>query len=161
MGIRTEEKQIGENVYRVTTLGAKAGRDLLVRLVKIAGPTIGEIVKGIDATAAAKGSKKGEGFDLGDVGLDAVASALEKLSESISERDFAYLSDTLATRTEIVYPADGGRAVPLANVYDNHFAGSYGELFGWLAFALGVNYQSFFGGSTGGALLANLRKLKA
>jgi len=160
--IQHEEKQIGETTYRVTMLGAKAGRNLLVRLFKIAGPVLGELLEGLEGT---KDPKKGAelgglGFSLGDLGMDAVARALEELASRISEQEFAYLCDTLADRTEVVLEG-GERVLRLSQVFDLHFAGKYRELFGWLAFALTVNYRDFFGDSTGGALLAGLMGKRA
>lgn len=133
--VGVEERKIGENTYAVTQFGAKQGRKVLFRLTKMLGPAMAGLVKG---------GFSGEG----------VASALQTFSESAQEADFDYLCDAFAevtvVRQPVVSTAGNEIKVALAKVFDTHFRGHYGNMLLWLAFAVEVNFASFFGEITSG-----------
>lgn len=116
--LETKTRQIGEYKYRCTQLGALKGRKVLVRLLKTVGPAL-------------------DGVSEGSVG-----SLLGKLASSLDEDTVDYLCDTMAARTEVELPS--GKSVDLAGIFELHFAGKYGEMVKWLAFAVEVNFSSFF-----------------
>jgi hypothetical protein len=137
MAIESREKQIGDYTYRVTQFGAKQGRGLLVRMIKMAGPALGGAL-----SALARGNK-GE-FEA------AIASGLSQgiyeLAERLTEAEFASVTDEMAKLTVVVL--DGDKEPRLSGIFDDHFAGRYDEMLQWVAFVWEVNYGSFFGGST-------------
>ena len=50
--------------------------------------------------------------------------------------------DKFAAYSDVRLP--DGRQPTLSDVLDEHFAGEYDELFGWLVFAIEANYLGFF-----------------
>lgn len=138
--IRTEERRLGTTNYKVTQLGASAGMQLLVRLTKVLGPSVGEL------------TKTGGAANILDARGDAVAGAIAELAKNLTYEDLAHTCDVLGEFTEV--GLEGGKWIRLNR--DNrelHFAGNYGELMRWLVFALEVNFGSFFGASGLGAVM--------
>jgi len=136
MGHVQQEKEIGGNTYVVTQFGAKVGRTVLFRLTKILGPALGGLVKGGFSGAA-------------------IGTAIQAFAETAREDDFAYLCDQFAASTTVKKPitATGAKEikVDLAKVFDEHFRGHYGDMVLWLAFAVEVNFASFFPEISSGA----------
>ncbi len=116
--LQAKSKVIDGLEYKVTQLGAKEGRRLLTRLVKVAGPMMA-------------------GAGTGDV-----SGALERALGGLKDEDVDFLCDTLARSTEV--QVDSTHQPLLADIFDSHFAGNYHNLMKWLAFALEVNFGSFF-----------------
>ncbi len=137
MAIETREKLIGQHRYKVTQLGAKQGRGLLVRLTKLAGPGIGAFVGGLGARKSA---------DTDSAIAMGISQALYDLATRITEDEVGAILDDLAKNTVIVL---GDREPRLSDIFDGHFAGRYDEMIKWAAFCLEVNYHSFFAGSGG------------
>ncbi len=126
MPFKTEKKRIGAFTYHVTQLDAKSGSVALLRILKYVGPMIQEAV-----------SNGG-----GDMG------AGTKLTELLTEADFEYFRETMAGQTTVTgggYDEDAEPA--LDNIFGEHFASNYLEMFEWLRFALEVNFRSFFAGA--------------
>lgn len=130
-----KEKQIGEYRYQVTLLGAKAGRAMLVRLTKMLGPATASFLEGV---LHAKGNLTAS-LAIG------AADAIREVTLRLSESDLAAISDELARFTVVIL--DEQHSPQLDKVYDDHFAGRYGEMAAWLAFALEANFASFFDGA--------------
>jgi hypothetical protein len=145
--MQSETKTIGSTEYEVTQLPSGRGRKLLLRLVRIVGPAVGELLKGGEAGTATLASVSAEGL----------SAAVGELAARLGEDDFEYAVKELASSTKV--RVDGGGLVPLASVLDLHFAGAYGEMLSWLAFALEVNFRSFFSGL--GSLVAPTLGAKA
>lgn len=136
MAHTTEERRLGDTTYRVTTIGALKGRGLMVRLGKLGGQSLASFLDGLAS---------------GKTVLDAavavgIAEAIREISARLTEEEFAAICDELALHTILVFDEKEPR---LKDVFDTHFAGNYGELVQWFAFALEVNFRSFFGGSGG------------
>lgn len=128
--IATQEKQIGANTYVVTQFGAKEGRKVLFRLVKMLGPFAAGLVKGGFSGAA-------------------IGEAVGSFASGASEEDFDYLCEAFSGQTKVKLPVTATGAtevpVPLVKLFDNHFRGHYGDMILWLVFAVEVNFASFFG----------------
>ena len=149
MGIEQREKRIGAHTYRVTQLGAKAGRNVLVRLVKLGGPGVGALVGGIG-----RGGKEGTADSALALG---VGDALHALSLRLREDEVGALMDEFALHTVVVKPAD--IELRLSDIFDDHFAGRYDEMLAWTRFCMEVNFSSFFVGSSASATLGKLWKM--
>lgn len=119
MGLRTDDRVIGDCTYRVTQLGAIQGQKVMVRLANVLG------------RAGAKG---------GDL-----AAKLAGIASSLSEEDMTFLCNAMAERT-LIQGSEYKGLTKLQDVFDMHFAGRYLEMLRWLAFALEVNFGSFFRG---------------
>ena len=122
--LESSTRKIGDTAYRVTQLQAVKGRKLLVKLLKALGPAAEAI------TDAQSGN---------------VGALLAKLTENLDETLVDELCDVFAASTE--YELASGKWVGLgeAGIFGLHFAGKYGEMAKWLAFAVEVNYGSFLG----------------
>lgn len=128
MGLKQEERRIGDVTYRVTQLGVTPGKKLLVRLVKLIGPVI---AKGADGAS--------ESVSLRGPGL---ARMILEFCERLTLEDLDEFCSVLSAQTE--YSVGDGRWLVLKNQFELHFAGKYDELFQWLAFALEVQFGGFF-----------------
>lgn len=121
----TETKQIGSYKYTVTQLDALKGRRAFTRLMRIAGPALGELA----------GAKT-------DIG-----SAIEKLVERLSEDDVDHFCDLFAKVTSVSGGDFENRSPQLDTIFAKHFAGQYLELVQWLVFCFQVNFSGFFAGA--------------
>ena len=125
MAIEAKTKSIGASDYTVEPHGAIKGRALLLRLVKVVGPSL---------TA---------------VSQDSIPDAIRSLLDGLTEEDLTFLCNEFAAKTMVT--VDGGE-LQLSKIFDAHFIGSYVEMIQWLAWAIEVNFGSFFRGA--GALLS-------
>lgn len=143
MARKTEKKKIGETEYEVQQFGARKGREVLFTLTTMLGP------------AAA-------GFLKGGLSEGGILAAIQAFSETAKVEDFSRLCDEFASCTTVHLPTITGQPlkVDLSKVFDDHFAGAYGDMLAWLAFAIGVNYSNFFAltgpGNAGSSLLEAL-----
>jgi hypothetical protein len=124
MSRKTEEKEIGGVTYAVTLLGARKGLEVATKLA----PFLGVLAK------AQKGGK------------EAATEALSEVLRSVSAADVQGLCDVMAEWTMVKGPGPRDQVI-LTNVFDDHFAGRYGDLLKWLGFCLSVNFPSFFSGA--------------
>lgn len=149
MAIEAKEKRIGGVTYRVTQLPAKRGRSMLVRFVRLVGPGAGSFVGGL-------GRSKDQTFD-GGLALG-IADGLHDLCLRLNDDDLSAICDEFATYTIVVKSRDV--ELRLSDVYDDHFAGRYDEMFAWLRYCCEVNFASFFAvSSSASGLLGRLTKL--
>jgi len=139
MPLSSERTTIGEVRYEVTKLPYKAGRKVLLRLYKVAGPAL---ARAVALAPEAKGKR------LLDLDLHALAPAIsalvEKLAETLTEEDLDFIVDQLASYTTI--SRDGEKWPALKTEMDFLFSGNYGDWIQWLGFALRVNFGGFFDG---------------
>ena len=142
MAIESRERRIGATTYRITQLPAKRGRAMLVRFVRLLGPGAGAFVGGL---ARGKG-----GWDFAALG--GIGEAVHDLCMRMNDEDLGAICDEFATYTVVVKSRDV--ELPLAKVFDDHFAGQYGEMMAWLRACCEVNFTSFFDGSRASDLLA-------
>lgn len=133
--IEKKTKSIGGKNYEVYELGAKKGRQVLTRLLRLLGPALGGMSEG-------KGDAEAR-----------IASALGKLVESLTDADTDYFCDTFAAVTNVEME---GRMPLLSDVFDLHFKADYLNMFKWLAFCFEVNFGSFLAGLGGPGGLAAL-----
>lgn len=133
MSRETESTTIDGDRYEMTQLGATAGYRLFHRLFTMLGPTFGKVTDAL----ASDGS-------IQDVNLssDAAVAAIEALTHHVTERDLDHVINVLKGETHV---GVGGseKTVPLAGVFEVHFAGRIGTLFRWLAWGLKVQFASF------------------
>lgn len=117
----TQEKQIGDFVYRVKPLGAYSGNKVLMRIGKALLPAIRD----------AESLKT----------LEGAVSAISGLLSTLTETDMLFVVNEFAGETR-VYEASKGRdsAASLKNIFDSHFSGSYKEQWEWLTFSFEVNF---------------------
>ena len=144
MGIETKEKTIGDYTYRVSQLPASKARKLLMRLFKVAGPSLGKVLESLESKDGKIELQGGP-----DVDLAKISDALALLATNVFEEDFEYVVETLLRDNRIEYMPDG-KFIPLnMELADLHFAGKIDQLFKLIGFALEVNFSSFFAGSGG------------
>ena len=169
MSIDTKTKTIGKTIYDVRQLPSKEGQAMLIELLNVAGPSIGDALATFDPALlkGAIGKLGPEALDsklsdldaskvaliipeLAKVILPVFAPALAGIARSLDPKTFASFASRLAKRTVIgsVDDEEGKKRVELVTVYDVHFAGAYRELFAWFWFALTVNFAGFLGDTT-------------
>jgi hypothetical protein len=115
MGRKSEKLVIGSYEYEVTQLGGKEGRRLGARLGKV---FVRLASGGADVNAGLLHAFAGIDEDLVDLVCD-------KLSECTTVK------------------MQNGKQPRLSDIFDEHFAGNYGEMLLWLRFAIRVNFESF------------------
>lgn len=131
MSQRDSQKSIIDgHEYEVFMLAPKTARRILVEMVKVVGPALGQLV---DSTPG--GISKIMEMDTEGIKW---ASIIGELSTRLDADMLDAHMSALAEKTHV-----GGK--PLAGVFDLHFMGGIGTMFKWYAFALKVNYGNFTG----------------
>lgn len=122
--IEPVEKEIDGRTYIVSPLPATKGLAVLTRIIKVVGPSIGEI------------------GDIETVMSSDLTLVLKGLSERLDETVVSgVVSDLLST---VQVRADG-RYTELARIIDTEFAGRIGRMLRLLGVCLEVNFGDFFG----------------
>jgi hypothetical protein len=101
-------------------LGAKQGKTVLVRLIRIIGPAI-----------EAAGNEQ-----------------IGTLMSALTDAEIDFLCDTFAKTTRVCGTNANGQSVELAldGIFDDHFAGKYDTMLKWLWACLNTNYAAFIEG---------------
>jgi hypothetical protein len=152
--LTSETTTINGHKYEVTKLPYSLGKSLLVRLFKTLAPSLARLVAG----APSAKDKNVLDLDLATV-APAIASVADQLAHDLSEEDLDFAVASLGEYSYVINGKDRQQLV--ADFIEFHFAGNYGELFQWLAFALRVNYLGFLKGRGLEALLARAQATKA
>jgi len=129
--LRVEKRTIGKRTYQITTLGAAPGRRMLIRLLKILGPSI----------TAALESKDGTLSLTSGAGL---SRAVSELCERLTPDEFEEICQVFFEQTEV--SKDAGGFIPLNNDAELKLCLDYADTFKLLTFHLETNYSSFLGG---------------
>lgn len=120
----TASKKIGQHTYTITKLNAVQGRRELLRFAKIAAPAFSAMA---------------------DNDLE---KALLHVAQGLTQTEFDHFCDLFAGNTVVTggeYDPDAEPA--LDNIFGDHFADNYFEMFEWLVFAFRANFESFFSGA--------------
>jgi hypothetical protein len=136
--IETIKREIEGHTYHLHQLGAKQGRQMLVRLTKVLGPSLGRLAE-LDQERLSEG----------------VAGAIYELSDHLTEADLDWVCETFGKRTDL--ELEGGKTILLdLEAQELHFAGRYGAMVRWLGACLEVNFRDFFDMSRSAAESAGL-----
>lgn len=101
--------------YKVEKLGAKVGKRVLARMIRIVGPAI------------------------------EAENTLEKLCSSLTDEHLDFLCDTLAAATRFSPEDNPKNVEwLLKDQFDDHFSGRYGAMMKWLKASVETNYVNFF-----------------
>ena len=116
---KVDTRVIKGDSYHIQQLGAKQGRAVLSRLIKL-----GSVFASDDEAAAVK-----------------------QFADSLTEENLSYLCDTFAANTALT-PAGSESSVRLllSDQFDNHFAGRYDAMVLWLWESIKANYGNFLEG---------------
>lgn len=126
--MKSDSKVIGGFRYRMTQVGASTGNQIILRLSRP--------LSALFADAARKGTKLTKEDLLGSV---------DKALGALAPEDLDFIAAALAARTSVWLP-DGTTAPKehaLTIVFEEHFAGRYGEELAWLRW--GIELNRFFG----------------
>lgn len=143
MGVKMHELSFADATWQLNNLDADRGVDVLARLAAIVGGPMGELLGAL--AAAGKPVQKISAAELPRDALAKVFGTLLSQMHSGGAKDI--IRELLAGLKKDKKDLPGGYAL--------YFAGNYGELFRLVAWALEINYASFFGGNT--TLLAGLQ----
>ena len=133
--------------YEITQLGAEAGRGLYKKFVTAIGPLLREVVSG-NALDELQASIKGTAGDVPEVAEQAGLKALQlivplliKAIEMLPDALFEELCQEFSGCCEVVAAksSNGDVPLPLATVFDDHFAGDYVVMTQWLGHCIRVN----------------------
>lgn len=130
MAKKTEKIQIGSTQYTVTHIGADDGSMLFKKLLSTLGPAIGELIPALKA---------------GDDAEALILGLILRLTNSLPNELFLELREHFKRTCK--YQASGMQlAIPLdtQGVFDDHFAGEYGELTKWFMACMKFNFTRSF-----------------
>jgi hypothetical protein len=128
---KTEVREIDGTKFQVTQLGAMASVKMVPKLAKLFGPSLRRLAEG--------DVKSLKDLDLGLV-VDAVVDLVDRVDGPVIEDLLkTFLADALVDAKGLGEPS-----VPLMPVFDAVMSGRPFAVFKLLAFAIEVNYQSFF-----------------
>jgi hypothetical protein len=147
--LETKKTLIGSHYYSVTELQASKARNLLVRIVKVAGPILSGLMEDEDLI---NGAPKAEGDEspslvqrVSAVDHKTLAKMLVTFSDRIKEEDLEYLCAVLGEVTEVGEVGKPQNRITLdLEIQEIHFKGKLSHMFKWLGFALEVQYADFF-----------------
>lgn len=141
-------KEIEGHVYKVFMLDPLVASDLLADIGHVLAPTLGALggvlakEKGDGLEKLLDGAEPGEGESNIDAAIErAVLGFFERFDKTRQRA----LIDTLAKVTVVVLP--DGKEPQLNAVFSVHFRGRLKAMYLWLAFALKVQFESFFSGT--------------
>lgn len=129
MGAVTQTKRVEGTAYEITQFPATRANKLLVRFMKLVGPSLGDIFS-IDQ-AKAKSLDPEETKKIG--------SALQKLAMNVNENEWDELTKELLSSVLV-----GSACV--ADDFDTRFQGKLFQAYMLLGQVLWVNYEDFFAG---------------
>lgn len=142
--IQTREEVIDGHVFGVSQLPAKRAVRLVLRLGKMAGPTLMPLMQVALGAQLRDGSKPGAAGALGALlGMDAavLSPAVEGFFNRCTEQDLDYLQSELFNNATM----DGAMLWPQ---YDVAMGGQLLTIFKLLWFALRVQFQNFSSGQS-------------
>lgn len=133
------ESDFGDlHAYETVLLPAGEGFDMMPRLVRIFGESIGNVVGALDGVGGQE--------DLADMKLDgeALGTAIRKLAEAII--DAGGYKFALEILKYTLRQAADGKQEKLGDLhtFNRVYQGNYGELIAALAWVLTVNFAPFF-----------------
>lgn len=127
MARQNQQKRIGDVVYNINQFPATRGNRMLVRLVKMFGPALGELM-------AVDQKKLTEPDQVKKIG-----GALQSLSATVTEDEWDHLTKDLLECVTV-------GATSVVEDFDLRFQGKLMHLYSLLAQVIMVNYEDFFGG---------------
>lgn len=122
-----QKKRVAGTEYTIAQFPATKANKYLVRLVKMFGPALGELMS-IDKTNIRDAKEVAK-----------MGAAIETLSVNVSEEEFDNLLKALLELTFV-----GGQ--PVLDSFETRFQGKLSEMYQLLVQVLLVNYEDFIGG---------------
>lgn len=133
----------GSHAYSVTLHPSEDGFNLLPRLTKILGPSLGTIIGAVNGL-------KGEDVTEANIDGDALGRAIGTMAaEIIAAGSATLLKEILAHATRV---NDDGQEQKVTQHFGRIYQGNYGELAAAVAWVLAENFGLFFQRHLGGAL---------
>lgn len=144
--------------YTATMLGTSQGFELIRRLGRVAGPALGTLLDGTDATTTlakmmdddAKDAMKkiAKSAEKNQTGL--FKSLAEALVLGMEKSDTDWIIKTLRESSRVQIECQGN-IIPLASIYEGHFQGEPLKHFEWIVFCLKAQLGLFSDGSDSAA----------
>lgn len=130
MNVEAKTKVIGDHTYVCTPVNAEVAIAVGVRLFQAAGPSLADMLAGLDQKAKKK--------NLLDVDTKILANAIKTLAITLKQDDLTYVMDN------VMGPHVTCDGKPLTKEFrQEFFRGKVHELLKVLAFVLGVNFSGF------------------
>lgn len=144
MPVSTKQFTVDGDEYEITSLGAKKGRKIWLKLVTALAPAMRELSK--------QGSTLTE-----QVVLAALAAAIEHLDDDITEALYEAYGETCTVRI----PETGNTPNLTGAVFDQHFSKRYVAMSKWLWECTRFNFASFLDDTSLGSMTNLLRQVGA
>lgn len=145
MPLQSKQIRIGKNEYQLDQLGALEGRKLYLKVAKILAGGARSLT-----SAGARGA--------GDLDESVIGGALAGIVESIDEETLEEMCSVFGAKSRV--KVANGKEVRwpelVGVVFDQHFAGEYGEMTLWLGECLVLNFAGFLGVTSLGSAVAKL-----
>jgi hypothetical protein len=125
------EKTIGEHKYEMYMLAPKTSHTLLVKVMKMLGPSLGPVADMFFNKL--KNTKNVSEIMNQEVGAEFFSKAANTL---FNDLDNAIIDDVIDKFGDVTH-VDG---VPLKGIFDAHFLGSLGEMYQWLFWGMQVQW---------------------
>lgn len=156
MGLTPKTQVIDGHKWTVGPFPARRAIQLKVRLAKMAGPAIGELLPTLGSLAPV--GKPCDDDDKTteeqiDAALLAVPRAFDRLAQNLSETEF---TQTILDLMKLSSRDDNAIT---EEYFDIEFAGNFGEMYKALGFILKVNYADFLGGLGASGIGRSLKAL--
>lgn len=139
MGLTPQTEVIDGHKWTVCPFPARRAIQLKVRLAKVAGPAIGELLPTLGAFG-----KDDKSPDSAQVDVEAALLTLPKVINALA----ANLSEDMFVQTilDLMELSSRDDNVITEAYFDAEFAGNFGEMYKALGFILKVNYSDFLKG---------------
>ena len=161
MAIKTVEETIDGMEYSSTTLPARKGKAVLVKIAKLIGPSFAGLM-GSTAGAVKQDGEVDE--DKLNAGLEGgnMLKVVQALADSLDDKKiealiFEILQSTV--RRDPTADKPQWQEVSKPHVFDEVYAGNFAEMFKAIFFALKVSLGSFFDEGRIGKLLAKASQI--
>ncbi len=141
MPVETKTFSVDGDEYEITSLGAKQGRKIWLRLMHAFAPALKEL--GGDAKLNEKTL------------LSAIAAAVENLDDETTEA----LYEAFGESCTVLIPSTGNRPKLTGVVFDQHFARRYFSMSKWLWECVSYNFASFLGDTPLGSITSLVKKV--
>lgn len=135
--------RINGHAYEVTALPATRGWKLLLRVVKIVGPSLGIVIDGVGLSAD-EGEPENllERLSKKKVKDKFFEQAIASLAQRLDEDGVEYIIEELSSVTRLRLNADK-MGPKLNEVFEAHFQGKPVDMIKWLGFALKAQLGDF------------------
>lgn len=132
--LEEREKEIGGLRFKVRQMPGLKSLRMFTRLTKLAGPAIAEVTRDDRQLA-----------QLLNQDAASLGAAVAVFCQDLDPDEVEAIARELAAHSKVQIEGTDGFVDLVEAIFDDVFGGRIDRLFGWIAFSLQVNYDSFLG----------------